>query len=212
MNTSVDQYFIDGCRRCPLGGTPDCKVNHWAEELQVLRSMVLDSGLTEIAKWGAPCYTLNGKNVLMVSALKSYCCISFFKGALLSDSQNILVKPGPHSQAVRLLKFTSLADIKAVEQYIQAYINEAIAVEQAGLKVEFSTGNEGIPSELEAAFAADPLLKNAFETLTPGRQRGYLLHFSQPKQAKTRVNRIEKCTPMILAGIGLHDQYKARKR
>jgi uncharacterized protein YdeI (YjbR/CyaY-like superfamily) len=211
MNTSVENYFIDGCGRCPLGGTPDCKVLSWTAELKYLRELILACGLTEESKWGAPCYTFQNKNVLMLSALKDYVCISFFKGALINDEKGLLVKPGPNSQAARLFKFQSVGAITQIESDIKAYIFEAIEIEKAGLTVEFKKNPEPIPAELEAKFEEDPVLKTAFEELTPGRQRGYILHFSQPKQEKTRIARIEKCIPMIMAGIGLHDKYKSTR-
>lgn len=212
MNQSAETYFSEGCGRCPLGGTPGCKVNSWGPELRLLRQFVRDCGLVEESKWGVPCYTYRGKNVLVVSALKAYCCISFFKGALLADPKRLLVMPGPHSQAARLFKFDTLEDIRDREADIKAYIHESIEVEKAGLKVIFQKNPEPIPKELETLFAQDPVFKTAFEALTPGRQRGYIIHFSQPKQEKTRWSRIEKCTPLILAGIGLHDKYSAKKK
>ena len=142
----------------------------------------------------------------MVIALKEYCGISFFKGSILNEDKDLLVKPGPNSQAVRLFKFTNTNEMVRIESEIKAYIFEAIEVEKAGLNVIFKKNHEPIPVELAAKFVKDPVLKNAFEALTPGRQRGYILHWSQPKQAKTKVARIEKCMSMILAGIGLHDQ------
>ncbi|KJD32077.1 hypothetical protein PK35_11605 [Tamlana nanhaiensis] len=212
MNTSVENYFIEGCGRCPLGATPDCKIHTWQRELQLLRHIVLQCGLTETCKWGVPCYTFNGKNVLNITALKNYCAIGFFKGALLADEKQLLEKPGENSQAVRLFKFTNLDDIKSIEADIKAYIFEAIEAEKAGLQIEFKKNPEPIPEELEAKFEDDPYFKSAFKSLTPGRQRGYILYFSQPKQAKTRTARIEKCTPLILSGIGLHDKYKQTKK
>ncbi|MDX8338912.1 YdeI/OmpD-associated family protein [Draconibacterium sp. IB214405] len=212
MNKSVENYFINGCGRCPLGGTADCKVHSWMAELELLRKIVLDCGLTEESKWGVPCYTYRNKNILMVSAFKNYSCISFFKGALLNDSKKLLDKPGPNSQATRFFKFKSTDEIQTVENDIKAYIFEAVEVEKAGIKVAFKTNPEPVPEELEAKFAEDPILKTAFEALTPGRQRGYILFFSQAKQSKTIQSRIEKCTPMILAGIGLHDNYKSKKK
>jgi uncharacterized protein YdeI (YjbR/CyaY-like superfamily) len=212
MNKSVDNYFIEGCGRCPLGGTPDCKVHSWTSELELLRKIVLNCGLTEESKWGAPCYTFQNKNILMVSALKEYCCISFFKGSLLSDDKNLLVKPGPNSQATRLFKFKNIKEIIKIEDDIRAYIFESIEVEKTGIKIQFRKNPEPIPEELEAKLENDPILKTAFEALTPGRQRSYILHFSQPKQSKTRISRIEKCEPMILSGIGLHDKYKSMKK
>ncbi|MDG1841195.1 MAG: YdeI/OmpD-associated family protein [Crocinitomicaceae bacterium] len=212
MNKSVDDYFLEGCGRCPLGGTPECKVHTWNSELELLRKIVLDCGLTEEFKWGAPCYTFQNKNILMVSALKEYCCIGFFKGSLLGDDKSLLVKQGVNSQAVRLFKFKTFEEIVEIEADIKAYIFEAVEVEKAGLEVVFNKNPEPIPLELESKFEEDPVLKAAFEALTPGRQRGYIIHFSQPKQEKTRVSRIEKCTPMILSGIGLNDKYKSMKK
>ncbi len=212
MNQSVEQYFIEGCGRCPLGGTPDCKVHQWEDELRLLRNLVLDCGLTEESKWGVPCYTDQNKNILIVSAFKNYCSISFFKGVLLNNNKGLLVEPGPHSQAARLFKFTSLNDILKIESDIKAAIFEALEIEKAGLTIPFKKNHEPLPEELHEAFDRDPTLKTAFESLTPGRQRGYILHFSQPKQAKTRIARIEKCTSMILSGIGLHDKYQSRKK
>ncbi len=212
MNPKVDKYLIDGCMRCPLGGTPECKVHTWPEELDLLRQIVLTSGLTEELKWGAPCYTFEDKNVLMVSAFKDFCCISFFKGSLLKDSKGLLDKPGPNSQATRLFKFTNIEGIQAVEEDIKTYIKEAIEIEKAGLKVNFKKNPEPLPEELEQKFEDDPLLKDAFEALTPGRQRGYILFFSQPKKSETRTARIEKCVPKILNGEGMHDQYKGKRK
>ena len=211
MNTTVENYFTEGCGRCPLGGTPDCKVHLWTLELKLLRNLILDCGLTEESKWGNPCYTFRSKNVLMIGAFKKYCCISFFKGALLKDDKNLLVKPGPNSQAARLFKFTNCNEIARIENDIKSYIFEAIEVEKAGLEVSFKKNPEPIPEELQLKFKEDPILQSAFESLTKGRQRGYILHFSQPKLSKTRVSRIEKCIPMILSGIGLHDKYTSRK-
>ena len=212
MNQSVENYFIEGCGRCALGGTPDCKVHAWGHELELLRRIVLDSELTEESKWGVPCYTTQGKNVLLVSAFKDYCAISIFKGALLADSKNLLVKPGKNSQAARMLKFTSTEKIQEIEADIKELINEAIKAEKAGLKVNFKKNPEPIPQELEDKFEQDLVFKSAFESLTPGRQRGYIIHFSQPKQSSTRISRIEKCVPKILNGEGMHDKYKAMKK
>ncbi|MCB4808882.1 DUF1801 domain-containing protein [Tamlana sp. 62-3] len=212
MNTTVENYFIEGCGRCALAATPDCKVHTWKQELQLLQKIVLQCGLTETCKWGVPCYTYNNKNVLNISAFKNFCSIGFFKGALLADEKQLLEKPGQNSQAVRLFKFTNVNDIKLIEADIKTYIFEAIEVEKAGLKVEFKKNTEQIPEELGVKFEDDPVFKLAFNNLTPGRQRGYILYFSQPKQVKTRLSRIEKCTALILNGMGLHDSYKQRKK
>lgn len=211
-NPKVDNYLLEGCGRCPLVGTPDCKVHNWTDELELLRKLVLDCGLVEDLKWGAPCYTFQKKNVLMVSALREYCCISFFKGSLLSDSKGLLEKPGKHSQAARLFKLTNIEKITAMEDDIKTYIYEAIEIEKAGLKVNFKKYPELIPEELEKKLEEDPVLKTAFEALTPGRQRGYILYFSVPKQSKTRESRIQKCIGKILNGEGLHDKYQRKKR
>ena len=212
MTKDIQTYLLAGCGRCPLGGTPDCKVHTWKAEISLLRKIVSTTGLTEEMKWGGPCYTYNGKNVLMISALKKYANVSFFKGVLLKDEKNLLVKAGEHSQAARMFRFTHTDEIHAIEAEVKAYIFEAIEVERAGLKVEFKKEPEPIPTELEQKFKEDPLLEHAFFALTPGRQRGYIIYFTAPKQSKTRLSRIEKCTEKILNGEGLHDKYSGRKK
>lgn len=206
MNTNAETYFTDGCGRCQFGGTPNCKVNTWVEELKLLRKIVLDCGLNEESKWGVPCYTIRNRNIVIVSAFKEYCALNFFKGALLADTSNILVKPGENTQAGRQIKFTGVKEIIQVESILKAYIYEAIEVEKAGLKVEVKKKPELVfPEEFQNKLNEFPLLKSAFEALTPGRQRAYLFHFSQPKQAKTRESRIENCMQNILNGKGLND-------
>lgn len=205
MNPKVDQYLLDGCGRCSLGGTPECKVHSWQNELKQLRRIVLDCGLTEELKWKVPCYTYQGQNVLLVSAFKDYACISFFKGSIMKDAHATLEKPGENSQAVRFLKFTDATRIVKMESTIKTYIFEAIEIEKAGLKVKFKKSPEPIPEELLVKFKVNPELKNAFEALTPGRQRGYILYFSGAKQSATRTARIEKYSGSILKGKGLHD-------
>ncbi|MCP9290781.1 YdeI/OmpD-associated family protein [Gracilimonas sediminicola] len=205
MNPEVDQYLDIGCGRCPLGGTPDCKVQDWQEELKQLRLIILESGLTEEVKWSVPCYTFEGSNVLILSAFKNYCSVSFFKGSLLQDQNKILVKPGKNSQAARLFKFTNVEQINESENTIKEYIREAIEIENSGKKVKFKKNPEPIPEELQAKFDEDPILKESFEALTPGRQRGYIIHFSGAKQSSTRQRRIEKYIPKIMEGKGFHD-------
>lgn len=208
MNPQVDNYLAVGCGRCPLGGTPDCKVHNWTEPLVKLREILLECELTEEVKWSVPCYTVDGKNILLLSAFKNYCFISFFKGSMLKDPQGNLIQPTKNSQANRQLRFTDVAQVVELESIVKAYVQEAIEVEKAGLEVEYKKTSEfDIPEELEAKFDDDPAFKAAFEALTPGRQRGYLLHFSGAKQSKTRTSRIEKCMPQIFEGIGLHDRY-----
>lgn len=206
MNTDVEKYFVDGCGRCPFYETPQCKVRQWSRELAELRRIVLNTGLTEESKWGVPCYTYHQKNVVTVSAFKAYSCISFFKGSLLEDKEGLLVKPGENSQAGRLLKFSNVQDMLAKERTIRSYVFEAIELEKASIEVKFTKNPEPIPDEFEAAMRNSQELKEAFEALTPGRQRGYILHFSQPKQSKTRVSRIEKCVQKILDGKGFQDR------
>lgn len=212
MTTNVETYFINGCGRCSLASTPDCKVHNWDRELFALRHIILECGLTETCKWGVPCYTYNNTNVIMLSAYKNFCCISFFKGVLITDTKSLLVPPGPNSQVVRLLRFTDNEQVKTLAPDIKAYIFEAIEIEKQGLSIPFKKEPEPLPEELKQKFDEDPVLKSAFESLTPGRQRGYILYFSVAKQSATRLSRIEKCADNILNGIGLHDKYSSRKR
>jgi len=205
MNPLVDKYLIDGCMRCKYGATPQCKVLNWVDELTLLRQIVLDTGLTEEIKWGVPVYTHNGKNILIVSALKESANISFFKGVLLADGEKILQQQG-NLQSDRLIKFTNVADIEKVHDILKQYVLEAIAIEEIGKKVEFKKNPEPIPDELHQAFDDDPAFMRAFYALTLGRQRGYIIHFSQPKQSQTRAARIEKLKEQIFNGVGLHDK------
>lgn len=205
MNTSVDNYFVNGCGRCSLANTPACKVHTWPGELAALRALVQSCGLTEESKWGVPCYTFQGKNVLIVSAFKEYCSLSFFKGALLQDSHNILQAPGENSQASRQARFTQMQQIDALHDVLKSYVFEAIEIEKEDRKIVYKKEVGDWPEELLHKCDEMPLLKTAFEALTPGRQRGYLLFFAQAKQSKTRKARIEKCIPSILAGRGLND-------
>lgn len=207
MNPEVDTYLELGCGRCVLGGTPDCKVHKWPRELAELRRIVLECGLTEERKWGVPCYTFQGANVLIVAAFKGYASLSFFKGVLLSDSHGLLAQASEESQSGRQVQFTDVREIMAKEQELRDYIYEAIEVERAGLKVDFKAKHELVyPEELLEVFAGNPDFEAAFEALTPGRKRGYILHFTQPKQSATRTSRIEKCIERILEGKGMQDR------
>jgi len=177
----------------------------WREEFEALRSIVLDCQLTEDVKWYQACYTLQGKNVVLIHGFKEYCALMFFKGALLKDTQRILVTPGQH-QAARQIRFTNVRDIVKMEPILKAYIREAIEVEKAGVKVKLKkTADFKIPDEFQKKLDEIPALKTAFAALTPGRQRNYIFHFSQPKQSKTREARVERCMPLILNGKGLTD-------
>jgi len=201
----VDKYLLDGCMRCKFGGTPRCKVNTWREELETLRQIVLDATLTEELKWSVPVYTHKGKNIVSINALKDSANLVFFKGVLLSDPQKIMQQQG-NQQAFRLLKFTSVSDILNLKQTLQAYIKEAVALEESGRKVEFKRSPEPIPDELIQMFEREPEFKKAFFALTPGRQRGYILYFSQAKQSQTRIARIEKYKMKIFNGLGWNDR------
>lgn len=178
----------------------------WREEMTALRAILLDGPLAEDFKWRAPCYTYGGGNVVALWGLKEYCALAFFKGVLLKDGAGLLVAPGENSRSMRSMRFTGTAEIAATEAVIRDYIREAAEAEKAGLKVEFRNDDLAWPAELTEALEADPQLKAAFEALTPGRRRGYVLHFSQPKKAETRTSRIAKCAPRILEGKGLHDR------
>ncbi len=181
------------------------KAKNWQEEYKRLRAIILDCGLTEDFKWMHPCYTFENNNVVIIQGFKEYCAIMFVKGALLKDAGGILKTPGEH-QAARQIRFTGIQGINALDLVLKAYIHEAIAVEKAGLKVAFKkTEDFVIPEEFQRKLNEDSALKTAFEALTPGRQRAYIFHFSQPKQSKTREARVEKCIPQILDGLGLND-------
>src|SRR5215472_10108168 len=177
----------------------------WREEFETLRSIVLDCQLTEDLKWYQPCYTLQGKNIVLIHGFKEYCALMFFKGALLRDPKRILSTPGQH-QSARQIRFTNVREIVKTEPVLTAYIREAIEVEKAGLRVKLKkTAEFKIPDEFQKKLDEIPTLKSAFVALTPGRQRNYIFHFSQPKQSKTREARVEKCMQRILNGKGLND-------
>lgn len=181
------------------------KATQWLEEFEELRTIALDCGLTEELKWYQPCYMLEKKNVVLIHGFKEYCALLFFKGALLKDSKHILATPGEH-QAARQIRFTNVREIVKMKPVVKAYIREAIAAEKAGLKVKLKkTADFNIPEEFQRQLTKLPRLKAAFEALTPGRQRGYIFHFSKPKQSQTREARVEKCMKAILAGKGLND-------
>src|SRR3954451_1516736 len=192
MNPSVDGYIR--------------KSKEWQEELRELRRIILDCPLTEEVKWRVPCYTYQGSNVLFIGRFKDSCVLSFVKGVLLKDAKGILIQQTENSQSVRVIRFASSGEIARLEPVLKAYINEAIGVEKAGLKVNFKKASEfKVPAEFQAKLDELPALKTAFNALTPGRQRAYLLHFSGAKQSKTRSSRVEKCMKQILKGKGLDD-------
>lgn len=193
MNPKVDFYFD--------------KNENWKKELEKLRTIALDCGLTEELKWGCPCYQYQDTNVVLIHAFKEYCAFLFFKGALLSDPNSILIQQTENVQAARQIRFTSLKEIVKLESTLKAYIYEAIEVEKLGLKVQLKKTKEyAVPEEFQKKLNKMPALKKAFDSLTPGRQRGYLLYFASAKQAKTRESRIEKYLQQILDGKGLEDE------
>lgn len=209
MDARVDQYIEIGCGRCPKGGTPECAVVKRQAEISSLRQLVLNTELKEDLKWGVPCYTINNKNVVIIHAFKEFFALNFFKGALMKDPKGLLRQQSEHTQATRQFRFTSMQDILDNEETILEYLLEAIEIEKSGKTIEYKKTSEfEMPEELENILNEDPNLNSAFYSLTPGRQRGYLLHFAAPKQSKTRISRIEKCIPLIMEGKGLHDEYQ----
>jgi len=178
----------------------------WQEEFKKLRSILLDSELTEEFKWGGPCYTFQGKNVVIINGLKESCALAFFKGALLKDVHGVLTRPGEHTQSGSWFKFASVREIAEMRSILKAYIREAIEVEKSGLKLKLrKTSDLKFPEELQIVLDEFPDFKAAFERLTPGRQRAYIYHFAAPKQSKTRESRVQKFMPQILKGKGLLD-------
>jgi uncharacterized protein YdeI (YjbR/CyaY-like superfamily) len=180
--------------------------NSWAEEFRALREIALACDLDETIKWGQACYASEGKNVVLIHGFKDYCALLFFKGALMKDPERLLIQQTENVQSGRQIRFTSSKEIAKKRAILKAYVEEAMAVEKAGLKIEKKTpAQTPVPEELRAKLDASPELKAAFAALTPGRQRGYLLHFAAAKQSATRTARVEKCAPAILAGKGLDD-------
>jgi Uncharacterized protein conserved in bacteria len=192
MNPRVDEYLS--------------KAQKWQKEFEKLRMMILDCQLTEELKWGKPCYSFQGSNIVLIHGFKEYCALLFIKGALLKDPNGILIQQTENVQAGRQIRFTNAQEIVEMEAILKAYIYEAIEVEKSGLQVEFKKTTEyTIPEEFQNKLDEIPALKTAFEGLTPGRQRAYILYFSEPKQSKTRKSRVEKCMQQILNGKGLND-------
>jgi len=192
MNPKVDFYFNNDGK--------------WQEEIRKLRTIVVDCGLDELLKWGCPCYTFEKTNIVLIHVFKDYCALLFFKGALLQDPEGILIRQTKNVQVPRQMRFTSVREIVRLKSIIKAYIFEAIEVEKSGLKPKLKKTTEySIPEEFKKKLDKTPTLKTAFKALTPGRQRGYLLYFSAPKQSKTRELRVEKFMKQILDGKGLND-------
>ena len=210
LNPKVDLFIADGCGRCDYYATDKCKVRSWQMELQHLRQIMLETGLVEDVKWGVPVYTHQGKNIIIVSALKDCVTFGFFKGVLLSDPKKILEQQGPSVQSARIIRFTAVDQVLNLSNTIKEYVKEAVVIEESGVKVEFKKDLEPIPDELNDMLEDLPALRDAFYALTPGKQRGYIIHFSQAKQSASRINRIEKCIDKIMNGEGFHDAYKKK--
>ena len=192
MNPKVD-FFFD-------------KADQWQKEFEKLRTILLDTGLEEELKWGCPCYTYHGRNIVLIHGFKEYCALLFFKGALLNDTHHILIQQSENVQAARQIRFTALKEITDLEKVIPTYVYEAVEAEKSGIKVPMKKTKEfEMTEEFQNKLDKNPELKEAFEALTPGRQRAYLLYFSSAKQSKTREARIEKYIPQILTGKGLND-------
>jgi uncharacterized protein YdeI (YjbR/CyaY-like superfamily) len=198
MNPKVDFFFA--------------KEGKWQEEYERLRTIILDCGLEEELKWGCPCYTYEKQNIVLIHGFKEYCALLFFKGALLSDIDDILIQQTKNVQVPRQVRFTNLKEIVRLERVLKSYIYEAIEVERAGLTIKLKKVSDyKIPEEFQAKLNKNRSLQKAFDALTPGRQKGYIFYFSQPKQSKTRESRIEKCIPLILKGKGWNEDYLDRR-
>jgi uncharacterized protein YdeI (YjbR/CyaY-like superfamily) len=193
-------------KKNPLVSKVHAQEKHWDDEYAALRQLCLGSGLNEELKWGQACYDLNGGKVVLIHGFKDYCALLFMKGALLADPAGILIQQTKNVQAARQIRFASLAEINKRKATIKAYLKEAIAVEKSGAKVKMkSVAQFAVPEEFQTCLDDDPALAEAFHALTPGRQKGYLLHFAQAKQSATRAARVEKHAPRILKGLGLDD-------
>lgn len=199
---TVAAYLEDGCGRCERWKTPSCKVHRFEKELVALRKLVLATGLTEEVKWGVPCYTLDGKNVVLVSAFNDFAALQLFRGAELDDPDGVLESPGPSSRFARYLKVRSTADVRARKDVARRLLDQAIALERSGKAAPVEAASEPMPKELADRLAEDPKLARAFAALTPGRRRSHLLFVGGAKQAATRERRAARCVPEILAGRG----------
>jgi len=203
---NVDAYLRDGCGRCEHYRTSSCKVHLWTPALRALRALLLEAGLTEEMKWGSPCYTLGGVNVVMVTSLRAHCSLSFFQGAALSDEAGLLVRPGPHSRFVRQLSFRSLADVEARRDVIRGFLAQAMDRARRGQKVQAQPADAPVPEELRRVLASTPHVALAFASLTPGRRRSHVLHVSGAKQSATRMKRAEACAAKIIEKKGWNER------
>lgn len=205
-NRSFDSFLEDGCGRCDKYQTPDCKVLSWTEPLVALREILNDTVLDEEMKWGSPCYTLDGKNVLLVAARADHCSVGFMKGFALDDPDELLEAPGPNSRYARLMKFRSVDDVYAHRESLVGFLHQAIELHRSGVDVQPDSEFEPMPAELEQRLASDPELQAAFDALTPGRQRSYNLYVGGAKKSETREARVERSIPKIYAGKGYNER------
>lgn len=201
---TVEDYIEAGCGRCEFGNTPNCKVHNWTAELRLLRDIINETALEETIKWSSPCYTFAGNNVLMLGALKDSTVLGFLRGAELEDPHNLLEKPGEKSEQARYLRFTSTEDVKQLKNVIIEYIEQAIVISQQP-KPKIQPKEIDYPEELIQAFENDPVFMDAFNNLTPGRQRSHLIHYNSAKQSKTITNRIQKSRNKVFSGKGWNE-------
>lgn len=207
MNTeSADAWLRDGCGRCAKYRTPSCKVHQWTAPLMRLREQVQATGLVETMKWGSPCYTDGGKNVVMLAVFNDSCALSFLKGAALDDPDALLESPGPNSRFVRFLRFRTLAEVETHRAAIDRFLRQAVAFEREGTKMAVAPAAEPVPEELQQLLDAQPTVRAAFDALTPGRRRSHILYVSGAKQSATRARRAAACVPAILEGRGQQER------
>ncbi|MCO4764360.1 MAG: YdeI/OmpD-associated family protein [Myxococcales bacterium] len=206
MITQIDDFFAQGCGRCGRFATPECSALLWAEGLAMLRQVCLDSGLDETVKWGHPCYTHAGRNIAILGAFRGDFRLSFFNAALLADADGVLERPGPNTRHANMIRFRDVASVEASIALLRTYLTEAKGYAASGVKPPKNTNELEVPAELADAFIADPELAGAFAQLTPGRQRSYLYHLKTAKKSSTRLARIAKARPKILAGKGQNER------
>jgi len=207
MTKDASLFFLEGCGRCPKGGTPECKVHRWTSELALLRRWILTLDFKEECKWGVPCYTFQGRNMVMLSALKDHVVLSFLEGSSLNDPSGLLQKAGPNSVRDRIIRWNSLQGLKDSELQVKSLLKQHQVNKPKSTKgiAPSSEGTPEYPLELQVFLKENPEIAQAFEALTPGRRRGYLLHFAGASQAATRLRRIQTAVPKILAGKGMQD-------
>lgn len=208
--TSAEEFIERGCGRCDRWNTPQCSVRLHAPIVEKLIDLMRSSGLREEIKWSTPCYTYDGKNIAIIGAFREYCVLSFFKGALLHDPNGILQKPGKNTQAARVIRLTDVHKVVENKSYLLGLIKQAIEIEKSGEKFHFEHKSTDTVVEFSEKLHSYPELRKAFENLSPGKQKAYLLYFAEPKTRETRLRRIEKCIPLILSGKGLYDKYNVR--